>query len=461
MKPDELRNWILFISAISAIVIGVAHYLKNIAYDSIDSLFFGLKDDSKRETIKFVAIFIVSSFLFLFVTFFIRSLGSSENSFTYTDTAKPNILTGTLVYYFILAVVIIIELSRLDKNVLKLSEYIIDVEKHKRRYETFQWVLIVTAPLAISISFVDMILNIEQYIEYSIFALVLYIFIFLYSSVLYGIYRLKLDLVNLKKSTIVFNNQSKENLVCRVIKIKGDFIYYIDDKRIKCINKSSVLDIYELEKNKELIEKNENTFIKCAELFNYIEKDLNKEDKKLEDIANLYNNIKDYYIEKIKTNNNFIIYEKLRLEGELGKYTKNIFNINLNMGVIILTVLVTMFLESTKVFDIINITQFHYVINIILNTIIRMGTFFILLFGCLYNLKDKNSEQEKCEEVLNNIRLKVLKNIEKEIQEKGKIENVDIQNTNNEVLREISATDDKDSNSFIKKGIIGKILKKK
>lgn len=455
MKPDELRNWILFISAISAIVIGVAHYLKNIAYESMDYLFFGLPDDNKRDTIKIVFVFILFSFFASAMVF--NLISSNEVSNKHSSTT----VWMLYIYMLILTAYFIKEILLLDKVILKLIANKNEKIKYKKWYQIFYIALIIVSAIVIGTSFTNMIANINVNPDDSIIILIMDLLIFLYTIVIYGTNKLKLDLSCLKKSIIYFTNENKENLICKIYKIKGDFIYYVEDDKVKCINKSSVSDIYELKKNKDLYKKNSNTFIECDEHFNNIKKDLNKEDKKLEDIANLYNNIKDYYIEKIKTNNNFIIYEKLRLEGELGKYTKNIFNLNLNMGVIILTVLVTLFLESTKVFDIINITQFHYVINIILNTIIRMSTFFILLFGCLYNLKDKNSEQEKNEEVLNNIRLKVLENIEKEIQEKDKIENVAIQNINNEVLKEVSATDNKDSNRLIKKGIIGKFLKKK
>lgn len=166
----------------------------------------------------------------------------------------------------------------------------------------------------------------------------------------------------------------------------------------------------------------------CEVLFDII-KNSDEEDKELENIKSLYNNIREYYIKKIDSDENFIIYEKIRLEKSLGKYTKNTFGITLNIGAIIFSVLVTLFIESMGIFDRVNISMFIEIVNIILNCLIKVGVFFFMIFVFTHTYVDKNVKKDRNEEILNNIRLKVLNEIEKENEIKNKNEAYESLNT--------------------------------
>jgi hypothetical protein len=169
----------------------------------------------------------------------------------------------------------------------------------------------------------------------------------------------------------------------------------------------------------------------CESLFDII-KNSNEENKELENIKSLYNNIREYYIKKIDSDENFIIYEKIRLEKSLGKYTKNTLGITLNIGAIIFSVLVTLFIESMGIFDRVNISMFIEIVNVILNCLIKVGVFFFMIFVFTHTYVDKNVKKDRNEEILNNIRLKVLNDIEREIEIEDKNEVFESSNTKTE-----------------------------
>lgn len=169
----------------------------------------------------------------------------------------------------------------------------------------------------------------------------------------------------------------------------------------------------------------------CESLFDII-KNSNEEDKELENIKSLYNNIREYYIKKIDSDENFIIYEKIRVEESLGEYTKNTLGINLNMFAIVFSVLATLCIESMGIFDKVNISIFIDLVNIILNSIIKVGIFVFMIFIYAHISVDKNTKKDRNKEILNNIRLKVLNDIEREIEIEDKNEVFESSNTKTE-----------------------------
>ncbi|WP_238906643.1 hypothetical protein [Clostridium sp. YIM B02506] len=221
-------------------------------------------------------------------------------------------------------------------------------------------------------------------------------------------------------------------------------------------------------KKKKSEENKESAIEECERLFDEeIKSDKNEYNevkKDIEQTRKLYENIKNYYYKKIKSDYRYLVFEKIRLERKLGKYNHKIIEFSVNYFIGIFSAVFALFLQSVNLFDVIKITVFSNDINSILNNMVKMITFFILLFGFMRMFDDKGSKEQQYINVLNNIKLKVIEEIEKEIEEGKKLKEVEIQNQNrnNDLLKEIViAVGNGFASGILGSGIIGKIFKKK
>lgn len=211
------------------------------------------------------------------------------------------------------------------------------------------------------------------------------------------------------------------------------------------------------------------TIKNCEDVFNNekisYKKDDNEAKRDINEIRDLYINIKDYYYEIIKEDNNFIVYEKIRLEKNLGKYTKGMVDLNMNFFIAVFSAALTLLLDGLEPFESINISIYSTQVNNILNYVAKIVVFFVVIFGFLYNMaNDKGTKLEKNITILNNIKLRAIDDIEKELEAKKKLDEIQLEDKNPsyEVLKEIAITTSTGVlTNIVGSGIIGKVLKKK
>lgn len=145
--------------------------------------------------------------------------------------------------------------------------------------------------------------------------------------------------------------------------------------------------------------------------------DLFRKDKRdidYEKVKKLYDEIKKYYETKIKNNEISISVEKIRLETNLGKYNGNIYKLGINYFNTIVIVFLTLFFEKMNLFgfelEIFRDTN----LNKSLNDIIKICTLFLMVLALIKIVNDKNTLLQNKSDVLDNIKLKVLEDLEKE-----------------------------------------------
>lgn len=172
-------------------------------------------------------------------------------------------------------------------------------------------------------------------------------------------------------------------------------------------------------KKKEKI-KEINIFKECSKAFEK-ETSMDTDDKKYQEARELYSEIRKYYLAKYKKDEYYLKVEKVRLEQQLGKYTSDIVNHNINLYIGIFSALVALLMESIGIFDVIKISAFSDDINSSLNNLLKVVTFLVILFSLIYSItSDKTTKSQNEKVILGNIKLKVLEDIEKENELKSK-----------------------------------------
>jgi hypothetical protein len=167
-------------------------------------------------------------------------------------------------------------------------------------------------------------------------------------------------------------------------------------------------------KNKKM-DTRTSVFNYCQEMFD-AEKNKSQDDLDFNSAKKLYVDLKKYYLEKIKQDDKFINIERIRLQQELGNYTRDFVNTNITFYITFLSALGALLLQDIGLFDKIKITSFTEEINSSLSLFLKIIAFFAILGYLTYQMNfDKSSKTEKRKTILNNIKLKVLEDIEKEI----------------------------------------------
>jgi hypothetical protein len=128
----------------------------------------------------------------------------------------------------------------------------------------------------------------------------------------------------------------------------------------------------------------------------------------------LYNEIKQYYENKVKSNRISISVEKIRLETNLGKYNGNIFNLSINYFIAMLAVILTLFFEKLDLFG----YEFEFGndinLNASFNNALKVISLVAIVLFLIKVLSDKKTILTNKRDILDNIKLKVLDDLEKE-----------------------------------------------
>ncbi|MCB2321269.1 hypothetical protein LGK98_10560 [Clostridium tagluense] len=156
----------------------------------------------------------------------------------------------------------------------------------------------------------------------------------------------------------------------------------------------------------------------CLKLFNETVGNKTEEDG-YNDSLDLYKEIKKYYKVKIKQKDFIIRVERIRLETITGKYSSSLSNYMISLTIAIMAALLAVLIQSVGLFNI-NISVLPEEINILL----KIVTFLILLYVLINSLNDNISMKNKRESIINNIRLNVLIEIEKEIAQEDADDNI-------------------------------------
>lgn len=132
------------------------------------------------------------------------------------------------------------------------------------------------------------------------------------------------------------------------------------------------------------------------------------------ELDELYSEIKKDYYNKLKRKEIKISVEKIRLESQMGKYISKLGDFSLNYYIAMVAVFMTLYLEKLNVFGGIIFKNIDKSVASILNSLAALAIFMLLIqfFVCIM---DKDIEKDKRESLINNIKLKVLEDIEKEI----------------------------------------------
>lgn len=146
----------------------------------------------------------------------------------------------------------------------------------------------------------------------------------------------------------------------------------------------------------------------------------NSEKEDYKTVNNLYGKIKKYYLERLNKNEIDIRVEKVRLEGKAGKLDNNIKSYSVNYLNNFMIIIITLYLEGSKLFDY-NLNWFS---NSILNNVLTVFSKGIIFMGIAYFLPklvfNKKTKKEREEEILNNFKLRVVEDLIKDI-DSGKI----------------------------------------
>lgn len=169
-----------------------------------------------------------------------------------------------------------------------------------------------------------------------------------------------------------------------------------------------------LRKNKR--NKDEDMYKDCLELF-YKSKDDSDEKRDHDDILILYNEIEKYYKEKIKCSEINIKAEKIRLEQKIGKYA-NLYRSNTsNLFVGVIPGIFILFFDKLGIFDDIMLSSVSPELSRALAMSMKFVSFSIISGFLLKFSEEKNLSKDKNSLIINNIKLKVLNDIEKEVNE--------------------------------------------
>lgn len=143
------------------------------------------------------------------------------------------------------------------------------------------------------------------------------------------------------------------------------------------------------------------------------EKDYTKMEKR-------YKRFRKYYKKKINNREIDIRVEKVRLEAKVGKFDSNIKSYSINYLISFMVILFTLYLESSKIFEF----QVGLFSNNDFNNILTVSLKGILFMGMAYFVPkiilNKDSKKEREEEFSNNLKIRVVEDLIKDI-DSGKI----------------------------------------
>jgi hypothetical protein len=129
----------------------------------------------------------------------------------------------------------------------KRRKLIFPFVKKKRAHDINLFHIIVNALImALSCFFI--------YIERSCFTVnglalivIIELIIYSFSIFIYGINNKVIKLFNLEIVNMFLREDKNYYIECKILHVKNDFIYYIYNEKVSCVNKSKVLDIKDVE----------------------------------------------------------------------------------------------------------------------------------------------------------------------------------------------------------------------
>lgn len=166
------------------------------------------------------------------------------------------------------------------------------------------------------------------------------------------------------------------------------------------------------------------TFYKdCLKQYEEENRDYIKKDH--DDIVMLKDKIEKDYRVKIKNNEIDIAAEKIRLEEAIGKYNTKVMEFSANLLIAMLAGIFGAFIQSIGVFNFIpKIKWLSNSTNDLISNVGKVVIFVIMIYFLAKSFVGKDSKKDKINSVVNNIKLKVLEQIEKEM-EKEKLTAID------------------------------------
>lgn len=163
----------------------------------------------------------------------------------------------------------------------------------------------------------------------------------------------------------------------------------------------------------------ENLYKECLSLFS--ETKLNATEKYDHDnIVKLIDEIKQFYKDKLDRKEISIQAERIRLEASIGKYSTN-YSKNVTILLIgMLSALFVLFIDKIGVFNDTKIQNISSYLSEPVIMLIKVLSFLLIILYLMKLTGDKYTKIEKKLSIINNIRLQVLEDIEKEIEIKNK-----------------------------------------
>ncbi|MBM7869254.1 hypothetical protein JOC70_000723 [Clostridium pascui] len=188
--------------------------------------------------------------------------------------------------------------------------------------------------------------------------------------------------------------------------------------------------------------------------------------KEYNDIEKIYNDIREYYKEKIKNKEINLSVEKIRLERSLGKHSGAGFSYSIAFIIAIAGGIFSSIIQ--QIIKIVEMENNFKTSGIVISIFVLLGVYLYAIFAL-----GKDLNKYKPRDVMLNISLKVIEELEKEMNENKAIQEKEvnrektieqikqhidsantIKNTVLPVMAEIAAT------SIVRKGIISKLIRK-
>lgn len=171
----------------------------------------------------------------------------------------------------------------------------------------------------------------------------------------------------------------------------------------------------------------ENLYKECLSLFS--ETKLNTTEKYDHDnIVKLIDEIRKFYKDKLDRKEISIQAERIRLEASIGKYSTNYSKNVTSLFIGMLSALCVLFIDKIGVFNDTKIQNISSYLSGPVIILIKLLSFLLIILYLMKLTGDRYTKIEKKLSIINNIKLQVLEDIEKEIEIKNKKEII-----NNEV----------------------------
>lgn len=185
--------------------------------------------------------------------------------------------------------------------------------------------------------------------------------------------------------------------------------------------------------------KKEDTFYKDC-LKQYEEENKINIKKDHDDIVVLKEKIEKDYRIKIGNNEIDIMAEKIRIERSVGRYHTKLMESTTSLFISLIVSVSGLFIQSLGLFNNIKIKGLSDSVNDSLSNLGRVITFMIIIYFLTKSFIGKDSEKDKINSVVNNIKLKVLEQIEK-----------DSEKENLPAFDEVAVTKERDKSSCSRK----------